>query len=261
MTMLIYLTIILYALAAVWQSSSLLGKKPSKSVLWLLGFTGVVLHAYLLYRWIDVEGGQNLYLLNVLSLITWMSSGIVLVSSLRKPIQNLLIFIFPLAIASIVLVHQYPGLYLIDTGRHLPQLFHVIFSTLAFSMLGVAAFQALLLLVQDRCLRSKRANVFLRILPPVETLESLLFEMIGLGFILLSIVLTLSIISYPSWNADHLTHSPYLAILAWIVFAILLWGRFRLGWRGRTAIGWTVSGVAILTLSYFGNLLIAGMVI
>lgn len=259
MTIFIPLTTLLYAFASLWQGMAILGKNPSKIILWLIGLPAICFHAYLLYKWIDIGFGQNLYLLNVFSLIVWMGAGLVLISSFKKPVQNLFIFIFPLAIVSILLVNQFPGMYVIDTGHHLSQFVHVVFSTLALSVLGVAAFQAVLLLLQDIFLRSKQSNVFLRILPPVETLESLLFEIIGLGFILLGIVLLISIITYPSLNTKDLTHSPYLAILAWIVFAILLWGHYRLGWRGRTAIRWTMGGVAILVLSYFGNLFLAGM--
>ena len=257
--MIAHLATTLYALASLWQGRSLFGKRPAKWVLWSIGLPAVVLHAYLLYQWIDVGFGQNLYLFNVLSLIAWISAGLVLVSTLQKPVQNLLIVIFPLALLSIIFVQQFPGLYLIDTGTNLFQLVHVLLSTVAFSILGVAALQALLMFAQDLFLRKKRPGRLLRLLPPVETMEILLFEITTLGFILLSFVLVLGLIFYGNVEVSQLSHSPYLAILAWIVFAILLWGHYRLGWRGRTAVRWTVCGVFILTASYFGNWLLVGI--
>ena len=84
-------------------------------------------------------------------------------------------------------------------------------------------------------------------------MESLLFEMIAAGFILLTLALISGFAFLQNMFAQHLVHKTVLSTLAWLVFGGLLLGRFRYGWRGRTAIIWTLSGFVILILAYFGS--------
>jgi ABC-type uncharacterized transport system permease subunit len=124
---------------------------------------------------------------------------------------------------------------------------------LAYSLLTLASAQALLLAVQDNHLRRHHPGGFIRALPPLQTMESLLFEMISLGFVLLSVALGTGFAYLDDMFAQHLVHKTVLSIVAWIAFAVLLWGRYRFGWRGRTAIRWTLIGFAVLMLAYFGS--------
>ena len=73
----------------------------------------------------------------------------------------------------------------------------------------------------------------------VQTMERLLFQLIAIGFFLLSLTLLSGIWFIRDWMAQHLAHKTILSITAWIIFGVLLWGRMRYGWRGRTAIRWT----------------------
>jgi ABC-type uncharacterized transport system permease subunit len=130
---------------------------------------------------------------------------------------------------------------------------HILLSILAYSVLSIGALQAVLLAVQEKHLREKRPGGFIRALPPLQTMETLLFRMIGAGFILLSLALVSGALFVQDLFAQHLVHKTVLSIVAWAVFAILLWGRQRFGWRGRTAIRWTLSGFFSLMLAYFGS--------
>jgi ABC-type uncharacterized transport system permease subunit len=123
---------------------------------------------------------------------------------------------------------------------------------LAYSMLTLASGQAILTAIQSTQLR-RRPGGFVRTLPPLQTMEALLFEMIGLGFVLLTVALVSGFHYLEDMFAQHLVHKTALSIVAWIVFATLLWGRFRFGWRGRTALRWTLIGFAVLMLAYFGS--------
>jgi ABC-type uncharacterized transport system permease subunit len=133
---------------------------------------------------------------------------------------------------------------------------HIIFSILAYSLLAIAAAQAVLLAIQESHLRRKRPGGFMRALPPLETMETLLFQMIGLGFVMLTLALIKGFVFLQDIFAQHLVHKTVLSIAAWVVFATLLWGRWRFGWRGRTAIRWTLVGFVALALAYFGSKLV-----
>jgi ABC-type uncharacterized transport system permease subunit len=110
-------------------------------------------------------------------------------------------------------------------------------------------------------LRHRQPGGFLRGIPPLTTMEALLFQMIGAGFVLLTITLVSGLFFLEDFFAQHLVHKVTLSFVAWGVFGVLLWGRWRFGWRGRTAIRWTLSGFAFLVLAYFGSKLVLELIL
>ena len=84
-------------------------------------------------------------------------------------------------------------------------------------------------------------------------MEALLFEMIILGFTLLTLGLISGFVFLEDMFAQRLAHKTFLSIAAWLVFGTLLWGRFRSGWRGQRALIWTLVGFVVLMLAYFGS--------
>ncbi len=90
-------------------------------------------------------------------------------------------------------------------------------------------------------------------MPPLQTMESLLFEIIWVGILLLSGVIITGFLFTDDFFGQSLSHKTVLSISSWVVFGILLWGRHFAGWRGATAIRWTVVGFIFLILAYFGS--------
>lgn len=226
-----------------------------------LGMTATLLHAFELQEGLFTTQGLNLGFFNAFSLFSGLMALLVLVAALSKPIENLGIMVFPMAALSIALEMLFPSQHLL-LEKALPGLqAHILISVLAYSLLSIAAAQAILLWVQDRQLRSKRPGGFIRALPPLQTMETLLFQLIGAGFILQSLSLISGVIFLENMFAQHLVHKTVLSIIAWLVFAVLLWGRWHFGWRGRTAIRWTLSGAVALMLAYFGSKLVLELVL
>lgn len=216
----------------------------------------VLLHGALLYHAIPTDQGLSLGLFNTSSLVAWVIVLFVLIAALSKPVDNLGLFVLPLAAITVLMTLIYPSSHvpLDETGFGVET--HIIFSVLATSVLTIAAFQSLLLAYQERHLREKRPGKILRSLPPMQIQETWLFQMIRLGFFLLSLSLVSGLMFLKDMFAQHLVHKTVLSIFAWIVFAVLLWGRWRYGWRGRTAIRWSLAGFIILVLAYFGSKLV-----
>lgn len=226
-----------------------------------LGAVAVLLHAAVLYSALHTQAGINLSFFNAASLTAWLIAALLLISALSKPVDNLGLLVFPIAIIFLLLDLRFPGEDLLPPGSGWSLRAHVITSILAYALLTLATVQALLLLVQDNHLRSHHPGGFIRTLPPLQTMESLLFEMIGFGFVLLCLALGSGFFYLEDMFAQHVAHKTILSILAWLVFATLLWGRFRFGWRGRTAIRWTLSGFATLMIAYFGSKAILELVL
>lgn len=249
-----FIAVALYAISGFfyWQSLDQSGTHQAlrTRAAWF-GAAAVTLQAVLLVGDLDQHGQLILGLGTILSLDAWAVAAIFLAASLTKPISNLGAFIMPTAalaaIGQIFLPIQTP------TPVHDPWLIlHVVISILAYSLLAIAAVQSLMLGIQERRLRHKQPARLMQALPPMETMESLMFEMIRVGFVLLTLTLISGIFfsdqafGNPLAFADH----SIVAFMAWLAFGILLIGRWRFGWRGRNAIRWTVGGFALLVLSY-----------
>jgi ABC-type uncharacterized transport system permease subunit len=219
----------------------------------LLGFAGLAMHTWLLYRGIFSTAGLNLAFFNALSLAAWTVVASLLISSLSKPIENLGIVILPLAAIAVLLDQIYPGVSFLSQDASWVLKLHVLLSMLSYSLLTLASAQAILLAVQDHYLRRRRPSGFIRSLPPLMTMEALLFEMIGIGFVLLTLALLSGFAFLENMFAQHLVHKTVLSVLAWMVFGGLLLGRRVWGWRGQKAIRWTLSGFLLLILAYFGS--------
>src|SRR2546423_14434015 len=108
--------------------------------------------------------------------------------------------------------------------------------------------------VLERRLHHKHAGFFAS-LPPLLTLEQLLFRAIAAAFVFLTLPPATGIASSETLfgRALHADHKTVFAILSWLTFGLLLSGRALYGWRGRTALRWTLSGFVLLILAYVGS--------
>ncbi|MHB8744135.1 MAG: cytochrome C assembly family protein [Sulfuricaulis sp.] len=226
----------------------------TKISIFTLGLGAVVLHATLLYAGLWHEHDLNLALTPAFSLVAWVIAVLYLASSLNHPVDNLGILVMPIAGLMILIEWIWPGRMSLPLTSGL-QAAHIVISILAYSLLSLATVQSLMVLIQERHLRSKHPNGFIRALPPMQTMENIMFQMIGIGFALLTLTVVSGAFFSQALFGEPLkfTHHMILAVMAWVVYAILLIGRWRLGWRGRVAVHWTLGGFVLLVLGYFGS--------
>jgi ABC-type uncharacterized transport system permease subunit len=220
-----------------------------------LGFIAVFCHGLVLYALLAEQEKLNFALMNVLSLAAWVVVTMFLITALRKPISNLGVIVLPLASILLLVQKIWPGPPLLLSEPSTLEYTHIVISLLAYSLMAIAATQGILLLVQEKHIRQKHPGGFVRALPPMETMEVLMFQMIAVGFLLL----TLTLISGLFFSEQvfgkvlQFNHHIILSIISWCTFLTLLVGRWRFGWRGRIAAYWTLGGFAVLMLAYFGT--------
>ena len=244
---------LLYLFSAGRQWQVLNGDRHKrKSVTLTVTACALLLHLSFLFDRSQGALGFDLSFFNVGALISWVISLIVLLSSLRKPLENLLIGILPFT-ATIILVANFapstPQTMHLSGGLG----WHIVLSILAYSVFCIAAVQAILLYLQDKHLKSHQTHGLIQALPPLQTMDALLFDMIWMGMILLSASFIIGWPFVDDLHGQHLVHKTVLSLAAWLVFALLLFGRHYLGWRGRVASRWTLVGTGFLVLAYFGS--------
>ena len=118
-----------------------------------------------------------------------------------------------------------------------------------------------MLWLQERALRRREFHAWLRALPPLIELETLLFRTIAVGFVLLTATLLTGVLFVENLFAQHLVHKTVLSVLSWLAFGALLLGRWRYGWRGATAVRWTLAAMALLVLAFFGSKFVLELVL
>lgn len=255
---------ILYLASGAWLASNLFNAKiiqdePNKSIL-AIGFLALILHVVILFSNTITPEGLKPSLVNSFSLISWLVVLLYLIAALRKPVETLGILIFPSAAIAIFLQLFWPSDITIS-NRSFELEIHILLSLLSYGLLAIAAGQSILLLIQTHYLKSKHIGRFVRSLPALQSMEILLFQMIKVGFILLTLALLSGFIFLENIFAQHLVHKTVLSIIAWILFAILLWGRWHFGWRGKRAIHFTLGGFIFLMLAYFGSKMVLEIIL
>ncbi|MCR6652352.1 MAG: cytochrome c biogenesis protein CcsA [Cellvibrionaceae bacterium] len=223
---------------------------------------GLIAHGVGLYRQMVLTDGYHFAFFKISSLFCWTANFLILLSSLRKPLHNLFLITLPISVAallsSLYSETQPSPVYLkldVSTASH------ILLSILAYSTMIVATVQTLLLAFQNYQLRHRHPTGLVRLLPPLQTMEKLLFELLWVGEILLTLVIVTGAFQIESISAQHLHHKIVFTSLAWLIYAILLWGRHYLGWRGNSAIRWSLSGFASLVLAYLGSKFVLEMIL
>lgn len=216
---------------------------------------GLVLHGGLLYKDIFAVGSFNLGLFYAISAILWLTALIYWLANLKHKIDILQCFVLPPAALFVLLsalsIHDYIAPYTEASWF----MAHVAIAVLAYSLFTFAAMHALLMAIAERSLHNKPTFIKLPDFPPLMVMESLLFKVITLGFILLTLTVASGMLFSEQIFGKPLqfTHKVIFSIASWFIYAWLLIGRYRYGWRGQKAIRWTLSGFGLLVLSYIGT--------
>ncbi len=232
-----------------------------KNLIMGLALLALFLHATALSQDIFLAPGLNLGVTNAAALITWLIALILILANFRLPLESLIVIFLPAAALTLLVEQVIPSTHIVSADVSSELKFHILISIMAYSALTVAAIQSLIILLQDRHLRSRKPGGLIRALPPLQTMETLLFQIIATGFVLHTIALATGMLYIENMFAQQLAHKSILSITAWSVFATLLWGRHYHGWRGRTAIRWTLAGFALLFLAYFGSKVVLEIII
>ena len=219
----------------------------------LFAFAALILHAKLLYPSIFPGEGMDFSFFNAISLIGWLVALIVMLTSFLRPLENLLLLLFPVAIVAILLEMRMPGERILADSLSGGLRVHILLSICAYSLLMISALQALILALQEKMIKAKRAGKIINILPPLQVMENLLIELIVIGFFFLSLSLVTGLVFIEDLFAQHLVHKTVLSIVAWLTYCILLWKRWTAGWRGKKVTRWALGGFVALLLAYLGS--------
>lgn len=252
----------LYLLITLLQALRLKGIINAKTgLIILLSILAVTVHGFSAIGALQSDDGINLGFFKVSSLIFWIINLAFLLGLLRRPLLNLLLILYPLSSIAVITSALAPGTTQAFDAFSTGMLIHIGSSVLAYAVLTIAACQAAAVAAQDYQLRHRHTRGLVQILPPLQLMESMLFELLWVGLILLTLAIGSGMVFLEDIFAQHLVHKTVLTIAAWVLFATLLWGHHQLGWRSQTAVRFTLSGFAVLMLGYFGSKLVLEIIL
>lgn len=223
---------------------------------------GMLAHATLLYPYVITSYGLNFNVFNVVSLTSVFSLFFYVLFCLYRPILSLGILAAPTALIGMTIGYighaPYQPLADISTGLEA----HILLSLAAYCVLLMAAVQALFLRLQIRELKHQSIHRFwVNKLPSLQSMESLLFDMLLVGFVLLSIALGIGFIYVEDLMAQHIVHKTVFSVLSWLLFGTLLLGNWRAGWRGKRAANITIYAFILLAIGFVGSKFVVEMLL
>jgi len=168
-------------------------------------------------------------------LVFWLGAGIYWIESFFFPLDGLRLLVLPLACVASVMPLVFGGVHVLSYSAAPMFKLHFLIANIAYGLFAIAALHAILMLMVEKRLQNMRGTAtrhtsnswvssWLDTLPPLLTLEKLLFRLISAGFVLL----TLTLISGVAFNeqlvdkAFKLDHKTVFAILSWLMFGALL---------------------------------------
>ena len=130
---------------------------------------------------------------------------------------------------------------------------HVLISMLTYATLGLAAVQAGAIIVLHQRLKKSDSTAFVKLMPPLQTVEATAMHLLWLGVSLL----TLTVVTGLIFRWDFVQQGNYvlhmgLALTCWVLYLALICGQLWFGWRGQISARLSLLAFAILLIGYFG---------
>lgn len=254
--MLIYiLTVLIYGAVGLHLYACLISTKTIKRTFCLVFLVlAGILHAIVLLPNLWTDYGLNLNVFNSLSLTGLFFLGFFVLFSLYRPILSLGILAVPTAMIGLSAGFFGHGAYKPLTGMSILLEAHIVLSFAAYCLLLMASVQAIILKLQIKELKRQSVHRFwVSKLPSLQSMESLLFDMILLGFVVLSFALTVGFLSTYDIFAQHIAHKTFFSALSWLVFGGLIVGHYRQGWTTKQAANMTIYGFVLLAIGFIGS--------
>ncbi|WP_047042354.1 cytochrome C assembly family protein [Vibrio mexicanus] len=245
---------ILYSLAIATIVPGLLHQTGIRTkTVFISAAFALTFHVWLLSDLILNGSGQNLSILNVASLISFIISVVMSFAMLKTRLWFLLPVVYSFAAINLLAAAFLPSTFITHLEHDPKLLIHISLALFSYSTLTIGALYAIQLAWLDHKLKAKKALVMNPNLPPLMMVERQLFKIILIGTALLTGTLLTGFTFVHDMFAQGKAHKGILSLIAWVIYSILLWGHYQKGWRGRKVTWFAVAGATLLTLAYFGS--------
>ncbi|MDQ6963933.1 MAG: cytochrome c biogenesis protein CcsA [Mariprofundales bacterium] len=203
------------------------------------------------------ELGIKFTLIEAAASASFLVQAIYLVGLIRHGIRGLGLILLPVSALALLLIPLLPTGHessWLETDSWL-EASHLLLSMSAYAVMTLSAFHAIMHLLLNRALKSKRIHPLTRAMPPLKDLDTHMFAQVDGTLWLLGLgILTGLSWQWMQWSHFALlTHKVLLSFIAWILLLIIKTGHQRNLWRHKLSSYLVISAYITMLLAYFGS--------
>jgi len=264
-TFVYFAAFMLYLLAMVMNRDLLARLGTAASLIGLLGQTvGIILRWVLSYQMgIGHAPFSNLY--ESLVFFAWTLMFLYLIVEWRTKNRTFGPFVTPLAFLAMAYASFSPHISshiqpLIPALKSNWLISHVITCFFGYAAFGVSFGLSIMYLVKRLDSPEKR-NIFLRLIPSQGILDDLNYQMIVIGFLMLTLgIITGSVWAHSAWGS-YWSWDPKetWSLITWLIYAAVIHSRMVRGWNEKKLAILSMAGFFCVLFTYFGVNYLAGL--
>jgi cytochrome c-type biogenesis protein CcsB len=231
-------------------------RAAGRLAVWILLGAAIAHAAAFITRWISTGHLPMVSLFEALSFYALLVVVAYLVVEKLYRFQAIGAFLTPMAFVTVAMAStttkQSEPLAPILASVWLP--IHVAISLTAYTVFTMAFVLAIIYLLQERELKSKKAHTVFYRLPPLQTMERLAHTAVAVGFPFMTLSIATGALwaeqawgSYWSWDPKQT-----MALVTWLIYAFYFHLHNVVGWRGRRVSWLVVLGFASVVFTFVG---------
>ena len=232
---------------------------------------GLSAHSFaIILRWIESHRlgighapFSNLY--ESLIFFSWTIVLLYLIVEWRTKNKILGVFVMPMAFLAMSYASYSPNIEsriqpLVPALKSNWLISHVITCFFAYAAFGLSFGLSLMYLLK-RLDKTERSNIFLKLLPGPRILDELNYQMVVVGFLMLTLgIITGSVWAHSAWGT-YWSWDPKetWSLITWLIYAAVLHSRMVRGWTGKRIAIFCFVGFFCVLFTYFGVNYLAGL--
>ncbi|NQU13179.1 MAG: c-type cytochrome biogenesis protein CcsB [Desulfobacteraceae bacterium] len=206
---------------------------------------------------------SNLY--ESLIFFSWTIIFLYMVIELRTKTRTLGAFVTPLAFLALAYASFSP-----DIKSHIEPLIpalksnwliaHVITCFFGYAAFGLSLALSIMYLIK-RLENDPSTSIFLKLIPRPDILDELNYQMVIIGFLMLTLgIITGAVWAHSAWGS-YWTWDPKetWSLITWLIYASVIHSRMVRGWRGKKISILCIIGFSCVLFTYFGVNYLAGL--
>ncbi|MBW2129447.1 MAG: c-type cytochrome biogenesis protein CcsB [Deltaproteobacteria bacterium] len=259
-----YITFVYFFSFLLYLMMMVIGKEIFGRLATIVTLSGLVGHTFgIALRWIESyrlgighAPLSNLY--ESLIFFSWAILVLYAVVERRTRNRTLGTFVTPLAFLAMAYASYSPNIKthiqpLLPALKSNWLIAHVITCFFGYAAFGVAFGLSLMYLLKQRD-QGEESSLFLKLIPAKHILDDLNYQMVVIGFLLLTLgIITGSVWAHSAWGR-YWGWDPKetWSLITWLVYAALLHSRLMRGWRGKRMAILSILGFLCVLFTYFG---------
>jgi len=194
---------------------------------------------------------------DALSFMAWAIIGIYLLILIRYKIRIIGLFISPIALILMLSAYSMPNEIAVFVVPYMKTFWlpvHIILVFIGNGFFAVAFAVAVMYLLQERQLKSKKMGRMYHLLPSINILDTINHRAILWGFPLLTLGIIFGAIVARHMRGAFLAwgNREIWTLTTWLLYAVLIHGRIYSGWRGKKAAALSILTFIVLLITFFG---------